>query len=476
MPPAPSVPADPRSIAAPSGPGPVAPRGARRKGAALWVAVVAMATVSFNMTRVAGVTVSDLLFLACACVVIAKLILGDERYLTPRRYRSGSQLAIAGIVIVITGATLSSFGSWAPMSSMMVVIRLAWSSLVWFWILRSICPDREALFSLLKAWRFTILVSAVVALLGEYAGVSFNSVDFGGRQAGLTFHPGELMNFLIGGLFLFLVPVFWPPRQSTRRFATAWWVLGTVVVMLAIFSTGSTSALLAIAIAGFVVLAASMYAGQSGVRRRSTPLVPMALAACAIAGLAVLLSSDLAIAERLTSYNDGGDLDESIASRTSVNEAILGDFDKYLVIGVGPAFFGGAAENLVSNQGRGAAEYGNIHNMQLKMLYEAGFPALVGLWTIMLAVGRQAFRLVVATRRTALYPVSLMLLAGFVAVNTSSLFGPTAYARHYWLPFAMIGCLWTVRRRELHEATRRNGVAPTAGGPATPRPASPARP
>jgi hypothetical protein len=446
----------------------------RRKGLALWLSLAAMATVSFNMTRVGGFTISDLLFLASAAVVIAKLIMDDERYLTPRRYRSSSQLALAGIVLVVSGATLSSFGSWAPIASMMVIVRLAWSTLIWFWILRSVCPHREALFALLTAWRVTILTSSVIALLGAYAGVRFNPEDFGdGRQPGLTFHPGELMNFLITGFFLYLIPVFLPFKPSTRRFATAWWALGAGVVLLAIFTTGSTSGILAIAVAIPVVLATTVYAGRSGLNRRRTPLVPMAMIAVAFIGLGVLFTSDLAISERLTGYGDGSsNLDESIATRSKDNEAIMADFDRYLFIGAGPTFFGGGGESLVSDSASGDSEYGNIHNMWLKMLHESGFPALLGLWTILYAVGRQALRLTVATRGTDLYPVSLMLLGAFVAANTSSMFGPVTYARHFWLPLALIGCLWTVRRRELHEAAAHRREAARAG--AAPRRALPA--
>ena len=453
----------------PPGPDEVSVRRSRqRRGAALWASILATATVSFNMTRVAGVTVSDLLYVASAAIVIAKLIVGDDRFLTPRRYRASSQIVLAGTMLVVTGGTLSSFGSWTPLASMMVVVRMAWSTLIWFWILRSVCPGREALLALVRAWRFTVLASATIALLGAYAGVRFNAQDFGdSRQPGLTFHPGELMNFLITGFFLFLVPVFVPSQRSNRRFAAAWWSVGTAVVMLAIFTTGSTSGLLAIVVAIPVVLAAATYAGRSGLRRRTTPLVPMVTVGAALLGLGVLLTSDLAIAERLTGYADGGDsnLEESIASRTEVNEAILADFDRYLFLGAGPTFFGGAAESAVATGSN--SEYGNIHNMHLKMLHESGLPALTGLWIIIFAVGRQALRLVVATRGTDLYPVSLMLLGAFVAANVSSMFGPVTYARHFWLPFALIGCLWVVRRRELHAAALQR--APSSS-PASLRP------
>ena len=95
----------------------------------------------------------------------------------------------------------------------------------------------------------------------------------------------------------------------------------------------------------------------------------------------------------------------------------------------------------------------------------------MGLWIthIIYATGRQAVRLVVVSRGTALFGASLALLGGFVAVNVSAMFGPTAYARHFWLPFAMIGCLWTVRRRELDQsaAEARAAHVPTTAGSGT---------
>ena len=112
--------------------------------------------------------------------------------------------------------------------------------------------------------------------------------------------------------------------------------------------------------------------------------------------------------------------------------------------------------------------------MHLKLLYESGLPTLVGLWLIIYTVGRQSYRLVVVNRGTELYQPSLILLGTFVAVNVSAMFGPTAYARHFWLPFAMIGCLWSVRRRELDEAaaTRQAAMPPNDWRS---RPAAPAR-
>jgi O-Antigen ligase len=421
-------------------------------GVALVVSLVAMATLSFNATRVAGWSVSDLLFMASGGVIALKLLTNDERFLTPRRGRRGSHLVLAGVVLMLTGATLSALGSWTPLASMMVVVRLGWSTLVWFWILRSVCRDRQALFSLVNAVRVTVLVSAVLAVAGDNGILQVNSKDFGdGRQAAFTYHPGELMNFLIAGFFLVAVPVLVPTSGPHRRLATIGWIAGVVVVTLGIFATGSTSAVVALGAAIVAVVAVVLYSGSARVRRRRrTPLTGMLVVAGAVAGVFLLFTSDLPVAERLTGFADGtSNLDDSLASRSAANREIINDFDHYLLVGIGPFVEDAVGRaNIVSN----GKPHNHVHNMHLKMLYEAGLPAMIGLWIIIVTVARQACRLVVSTRGTDLYPIALGIFGGFVAANVSSMFGPTAFARHFWLSFALIGCLWSVRRLELADA------------------------
>jgi hypothetical protein len=439
---------------------PPAPRSA---GLALAFSLAGLATVSFNATRVAGWTLSDLLFFASGFVVGVKLLSNDERGLTPAPYRHGSRILVAGTLIVLTGATVSGFGSWSPLASMMVVARLAWTTFIWFWILRSVCPDRRALFSMVNAVRVTIVVSAVLAVLGTTGILQVNSENFGSsRQAALTFHPGELMNFLIVGWFLVAVPALVPSTRSRHRHARLGWMAAVAIVSWAIFTTGSTSSLVAVGVAVVVVGAVVLYTGPPRLGTlASGPLVPMFIVAGAVAGAFVLFTSDLPIVERLTDNSSG--LDDSLEARERANDAIFNNFDSYLLVGIGPFFVEGANDTLATSQfASNGAQHNGVHNMHLKMLYEAGLPALVGLWIVIFAAGRQAVKLVSATRDTDLYPVSLALLGGFVAANTSAMFGPTVYARHYWLPYALIGCLWVVRRREL---ARRS----IPGLPAAPR-------
>ncbi len=50
---------------------------------------------------------------------------------------------------------------------------------------------------------------------------------------------------------------------------------------------------------------------------------------------------------------------------------------------------------------------GSVHNMYLKVLFEAGLPALIGLMIIQLATLRAGMQLIVNTRDTELYPVAV---------------------------------------------------------------------
>jgi hypothetical protein len=424
--------------------------GRSTKGLALWLSICGMATLTFNATRVAGWTLSDLFFLGSASVILASLLTGNERWLAPKRFRRGSQLVLAGALLMLTFGTISAFGSWSPLASMMVIVRMGWSTLVWFWIMRSVCRDRDALHSLIYAYQVSVMISAVVGVLGEN-GVAFSSGDFGDRQPGFTYHPGELMNFLVTGFFFFLVPLVIPKSGVWPERATLAWAGAVVVIVLGIFATGSTSALVALGVAVVVVAVVATMAGSAPSRHRRSPIATMVLVAAAVVGMIVLATSDEPIIERLSGYADGSSgLDDSLESREVANAAIIEELDRYLIVGIGPFFAGGAADSVAMSQyGAGGAIHNGVHNMQLKMVYEFGLIALVGLWVIIIATLRQAYKLVISTKGTALYPVALAMLGSVVAAVTSSQFGPTSYARHFWLPFALVSCLWAVRRQEL---------------------------
>ncbi|HKE72351.1 MAG TPA: O-antigen ligase family protein [Acidimicrobiales bacterium] len=419
------------------------------KGVALWLAILGMGTLSFNVTRVGGFTVADLFFLASAGAIVFELITDTDQLLAPKRYRAGSQLVLVGALLLLTFETISALESWAPLASMMVVVRMGWTTLLWFWLVRTVSRDREAYMSLIRAYQVSVVVSAIAGLLGYY-GIAFVSTDWGDRQAALTYHPGEFMNFMISGFWFFLMPTImpdhggvWPQRSNLK------WGVSIPLLALAIFSTGSTSALLALGASVLTVGGVALVAGSGRARRRS-PIATLALVGLAAAGMFALATSHAPIVERLN--GDTAGLDGSIESRERSNSAIVDEFDHYLVVGIGPFFASGAGSSVAESQvGAGGVIHNGVHNMWLKTLYESGLVSLVGLWIIILATARQAYRLVLATRNTALYPIALACVGSLTCAVVSSQFGPTNYARHFWLPFALISGLWAVRRHELDD-------------------------
>jgi O-antigen ligase len=367
---------------------------------------------------------------------------------------------LSGALLLLSFSTISAFGSWSPLASMMVVVRLGWSTLVWFWIMRSVSRNRDALLTLVRAYQVSVLVSAIVAVLGD-TGVGFTTTEYEDRQAAFTLHPNELMNFLVAGFFFFLIPIVIPRQGAWPQRATFWWGGALVMIVLGIFATGSTSALIAVGVAAVVVAVVAAVAGAGPTRRRRSPVATLLLVGATVAGAFALATSDLPMVERLSGYSDGSSgLDDSVETRKQANAEILQEFDRYLIVGTGPYFAGGAADSFAVSQysGSGPVRTG-VHNMQLKILQESGLIALIGLWIIILAVGRQAYRLVISTKGTSSYPLALAMLGSLVAVVTSAQTGPVAYARFFWLPFALIGCLWAVRRQEL--AHREPGNDPS---------------
>ena len=97
--------------------------------------------------------------------------------------------------------------------------------------------------------------------------------------------------------------------------------------------------------------------------------------------------------------------------------------------------------------------------MYLKVLLEAGLPALVGLLVVLGATLRAAIRLVVHTRHGPLYPVAVALTASFGTACVFANFGPILYHRFFWLPTALVWCLWAVCRAEARQRAARPGDA-----------------
>ena len=423
------------------------PSRARREVVALHLAMAGIVLMGFNTVRVAGWPISDLAFLAAAGAVAFNLLAGRTAGLATPRARQSSPPVLMGTILLLTAGTLSAFQSWEPGRSITVVLRFAWITLGWFWVLRSVAADRAALSKLLGAWRVMLLLNCVIALLGQldivaWAGVQENEH----RQTGFFETPNDFAGLLVVGLPLMVLGLPNARGRSLaegRELVSRGW--GAAFVVYALATTGSMSALIAAFMGGVTIVTAMVVARPPRVRPTRSPLLPMLAGFLAVIGFVALATSDLPAIERFTRYNEGdAGVNSSVESRDQRNEQVIERFDESLVVGQG---FGG-----YDKSDEGAEVAAGAHNMFMRIVFQAGLPGLVGVVAVLLFSFRQVTRLIVNTRGTDLHAIAVCLLASLVTANTFAMFQPTEFHRYYWLPVGMIGVLWSLRRQELREA------------------------
>lgn len=405
------------------------------------LAVAGLVLMGFNRMRVAGWAISDVAFMGSAAVICFQLLSGHTRSLASAAGRRGSTPVFVGTIVLLTAGTVSAFNSLDPGASIATTLRFGWITVIWFWVLRTVCRDRAALRSLLQGWRILILLSAVVAVVSHLGLVSWTVDNAENRQTGFFGHPNDLGGLLAVGLPILLLGLPQVPgrRRSTEVAARA---APCALVLYAISTTGSMSALLAAAAGVSVVALATWFFGSPAQHRPMNPLAVMVLGSLALVAATLLATSDLPVVERFTRYSEGDvQVQSSVQSRDERNTQVIARFDESLVIGRG--FDGHDPAD------PGEAEAASAHNMFLRMLFQTGLPGVLGLFAILLFSLHHAARLLRNLRDDPLRASCLALLGALVTANTFAMFQPTEFQRYYWLPVALIGCLWALRKGEL---------------------------
>lgn len=413
----------------------------------LTFAFAGIALIGFNRTRVADWTLSDLFFLAATGLVVTQLLTGRPRALASAMARKGSPPVLVGSMVLLTAGILSAFNSWAPGRSFTVVIRFLWLTILWFWLLRSLSPNRKALDRLVLGWRVTLLASAAIAILGQVGIVNWSVPNAENRQTAFMPHPNDLGGMLAIGLPIIVLGLPLATGRPRQR-PLLWRGVAVVVVLYALATSGSMSATIG-AIAGLAALGVlSVTMGQTNSSRRRSPLVPLLVAFGAVVGSVAVLNSDLPVVDRFNRYESGDQgVGSSVGSRGRSNEAVIAQYDQSLLVGVG---FDSIDPEKPADPA--LAEAAAAHNMFLRVLFQAGLPGLIGLVMIIVFSLRQAWLLCVHTRGDPLHITCRGLFAALVAGNVFAVFQTTQYHRYYWLPLALISVVWAMRREEARRA------------------------
>jgi hypothetical protein len=411
------------------------PAADRVNGIPQWLAMGGMATVGMTAVRIAGWTASDLLFLAASLVIVLRLLTGTRRNLAPVIARRSSPGILVGLVLISAGGLIATFArSFDPAGSALALARVWYITVVWFWTIRSATTSVRTYRRLLLAAIVGAVVHAFVGIVQDVTGANAGAPGWG-RSTGWSDHFGDLA--ISVGSMIPIVTV-WRQEGQRRRRGDVLRVIALLVLIGGLASSGSISPVGAVIVGTMIAVFVPRLAAP-GVRRRRRLAVPIILA-IAVIGVLATGSLDLSVQTRFTELTTGSNaaVTASAESRAVQTQIATADIIGSPVVGVGLDVRSGMVEH--------DGERNSVHNFYMRLLYEAGILALLGLLLILVLMGHQAWQLVIVTRNTTLIWLPSALLGCFVMVLVSAFFGPVLYGRISWLPMGLISGLYGIAR------------------------------
>ena len=370
-------------------------------------------------------TTSDLIFLASlglAAVVVLTHGLALP-FLVPRAI-------VIGVTLFAVGGLLSSVSAVDPSASVMVVARVVYLTLVWFWLGTIVLQTREHVRTALAAWVASAAASSAGAVLQFFAGdvIPGGTVHFG-RMSGFT----PQLNVLGGLAATAFVPSLMLAVDGHRRVARALGVVSTGLLCAGLLLSGSVGGMLAAAVAATLWL----------VLRGVGPRVVLVLGALAVSALLLMSASGT---------TDAPSPVKRVLNVTSEEEARSGRGGTiyYRLEGFSDAWNRIERQPLV---GVGLDEASTlevttkaVHNILLGPWLAAGLLGAVGIVVLFIGSFATGVR-VLKHSPLAFRSATAALLAAIVAFAQFALGEPILYVRYGWFPVALLIALHAQRRR-----------------------------
>lgn len=410
-------------------------RAAPRDGLPQWFAMAGMATVGMTALRVAGWTLSDLFFLVTSMLILLRLVTGTRKDLAPVVARRSSPGILIGLLLLSAGALFATLGrSLDAAGSALALARVWYITIVWFWTVRSVSDSVRTYRRLLLAAVVGAVVHALIGILQDVTGANAGAPGWG-RSTGLSDHYGDL-GISVGSMIPILA--VWRREGQGRSVWDPMRVIALLILLGGVASSGSMTPMGA-AIVGTCVALMVPRLAVPGLRRRRRLAAP-AIIAMVVIGLLATGTVDLAVQTRFAELSSGSNraVTASAESRAVQTEIATAEVIRSPIVGVGLDSRSGA----VSHDG----ESHSVHNFYIRILYEAGMLALLGLLLIIALIARQGWQLVRVTRNSTLLWLPSALLGCLSMVLVSAFFGPVLYGRISWLPMALISALYGLAR------------------------------
>jgi O-antigen ligase len=374
-----------------------------------------------------GLTASDWFFFGALVVVLYQVIWERTKV-----QASLPRLLVLGVALFAVGGLASSLHASHRTQSALIVLRLVYVTIVWFWVGAAILRSREQLLIAASLWTISAALSSSAAIFQLLLGnvIPGTAVSWG-RMPGLTQHVNDL-----GGLTaIALVPAV---MLATRpNLARGWRALSIVVMGLVV-----AGLILSGSVTGFVSAAVGLALWFLFLGRRGRILLALgvvAVVAVAVAGLQLTSHgrSPLQRLEQVTATN--GSEAGTFATRIALDEQAIQVVEHNPLVGVG--LDAADARDRIGNF---------AHNMLLGAWMGAGLLGIFGIVLALAAVASVGLRAVRAASDQEERILARALAIAFVVFLVFGMAVPLLYQRYAWMPAALLVAL---RAQQLRRAS-----------------------
>jgi O-antigen ligase len=386
-------------------------------------------TIGLALSRTAGLTISQVFFIAALGGSSLAALRGRAVVVPPPGL-------VVGVCIFAFGGAISSFNARSPSGSAVEVLHAVYIMLLWAWTAAMVLRTRSQILTAVTLWTISAAANGVGAL-AQVAGVTVVAGPLEGHRAtGFVPHPndlGGLMGIAIVPALLLATRTAPGERPVVRRLR---WV---IVVLIAV------GLVLAASIAGMVAAMVGLVVWLSAPSVRAPARVAVA------AALVVTVAVGVGIGQRVTSPTKRLQLVTSPAGtkpgagsgeeRVSIVKTAWPRIQEDPIVGLGMDAYGKAVTILSDGQPRAY----QAHGAPLAAWYEAGIFGLIGILFAFGALAVVGWRSVRASADDDDLLIGLALTAALAGFGVYALAVPFVFQQYAWISVALL-VAWRLRR------------------------------